>query len=551
MTSARRITPVRVATLVDAQRPALIDKILSVPVRISEVDEIRVDKRDKGLVNVLDVVVVKDRAGKEMLLLGVEGEETVRATWRAFRRAQELQLLAQLTLANERYALLYLDAEPIRRATQLLGATDSEIRRAKSFVGTVPVRDNRIIDHVLAHVIDLLGVKNIDAFPALRRALTAVILQAVGTGKIEDTPAIINVLLVGAPGTGKGIAHRAASLVNPVVVPIGTDAVTPAGLMGVSVACGNNRTRLEPGKLVLASGGVALMEDMQNLDAASRGHAFGILSAMMQRGVLHRSTYRGVDLEVSTALLGDLNPRTTLRPTTPGKTVLFLDDVGVPLSLLSRIDLIILFERDIERQLATTQQIIAAATTVGPRPEPREDPRARELRVLLAYLRDEFETVDLKGVTELANRKMNELWELNRTKLTALNLTSDFVARGGRSLLKIVAASSRLHGRHEANEVDVAIAADIFEAKMEFLSRIEPGFRHVKGWKASPTAKTQRRRRIISLFGGQTAHINKIAAALPEVHKKTIKRDLRELGARYQGDGMWAVPATVPENLAS
>ena len=151
----------------------------------------------------------------------------------------------------------------------------------------------------------------------------------------------------------------------------------------------------------------------------------------------------------------------------------------------------------------------------------------RELQILIAYLRDEYATVDLTAVVPNIQHKIDELVEQNKETLETLHLTSDFLIRSAKAIQTLVTALARLHGRHAANTADVSMAFDLLEEKMRFLSMIEPAFDYVEDWEHSPSAVEQRQRRIIEHFAGRTVALATVGGMFDNVSPKTITRDLK------------------------
>ncbi len=398
---------------------------------------------------------------------------------------------------------------------------------------------------------EILDIRHLDGLPVLKRALDAVILQSVSSGKIKGKPAQIYILQIGPPAVGKGVIHRAAQVISPIVQRVSTTRVSPLGLTGSKSRIDGNRSRIIPGQLLLASGGTVLLEDLQNVDTVTRRHCFGILSEVMEDGRALRSTHDALNAEVDAAILADLNPKSTVRPAhSSNKDIIFLDDLDLPQNFLSRLDLVFVYTRDIVRQLEVMKEITSSITRVGPEEEIRKDPRARELQVLLAHLRDALPVIDLKGIAPLVNEKHEELMKANWDKLQALNLASDHLARGTRSVMKLVAANARLNQRAKANEEDVRAAFELYAEKVRFISLCEPALRPVDSWVGSRSAKERRRREIVTHFGGNgPVHVREIMVMFPDMKdRRTSYRDLRAVGAEPVGQGYWLVPSTQPRS---
>lgn len=536
------LDPERVANLTSVQFPTMINRRIAVLVRVVEVPETTVTVVNGVQVNTLGDVIVQDRQQTEMTVIGVAGNDAVTAILNAHRTSSETELEAEVGLRNDTYVLTHLSMKKVESALQLVGATPTEIQKAED---TVAQHENGLLDFILGWLTEILGIKIGGNFPIMTKALKAVILQAVSAGKVNGTPGRVHILLFGPPAVGKGMVNKSAALLGTVCQTIGSNSVTPAGLIGSSSRIAKNRMRVHPGALVLANGGIALMEDAQLVDSFSRRHTFGIFSDMMEKGRLIRTNAGMIDLEVDTALLMDLNPKSTTRPAYINKEVMLLDDLDLPVNLLSRLDLVFAFPRDVARQMETTMAMLSGIDEVGPGGKLEDNPKVRELRVLVAYLRDGCPTVKLGGVTEIIKERITELFEQNKEKLQSLHLAGDFLTRGGKSVLKLVAAAARLRSSCEATEEDVSLAFDLSEEKMNFLSMIETQFEAVSDWKSSPAQRQKRWDRIVEHFGNKNVDIKDVCGMFPDLNRRTVLRDLNDIGAKSMGNGVWSVPAPV------
>jgi hypothetical protein len=426
------LDPDRVESLIALQLPSMLNRRVAVLARVVEVPVITVKFVNGAQVNTLDDVIIQDRKQTEMTLIGVTGNDAVSAILNAHRTSSEVELTAEVVLRDDTYVLTHLSSKQIDSACQLVGATPLEVLKATE---TARRYESGLLPYIVDCIIAILGIKAVDSFPIMRKALMAVVLQAVSSGRVNGTPGRVSTLLFGPPGVGKGLINRAVQLLAAIFQPIGSNSVTPAGLAGWASRLSKNRTRIHPGVLVLASGGVAAMEDAQLVDSHSHRHTFGILAEMLSNGRLVRTTVGLIDLEVDTALQLDLNPKSTTRPAYQNKDVMLLEDIGLPVNLLSRIDIVFHFTRDVGRQMNTVLEMLSGIESVGPEANMADDGRVRELRVLVAHLRDNCPTIQLGGVMELITERMRDLFEQNKEKLHSLHLASDFVTRGGKSVL--------------------------------------------------------------------------------------------------------------------
>lgn len=540
----------RFAGLRQVQYPSLVNKSVIVPVRVIRVSPKTVIEADGQQVNLIPEVHVRDRGGITMRLVAIQGDRHIDQILDAAFNSTEVELTAQVVVQDGRYALAHIESSPIRSALQLVGATQLEIEAAAAKRSGGPLK----LDEVRAEMVAILNVGGVESFTALRKGLDGVVLQSVSGGSVNGTPGNVSQVNIGPPGVSKGVLQRAAEIVSAVYQRVSTTRVTPAGLVGMTRYEDGHLTT-QPGQLALASLGVAMAQDLQNIDTHTHRHFYGILSDMLEWGRLVRSTDRGIDIPVETALLADINPKSTTQPRHRDTPVYYLEDLGLPINFLSRLDLVIVFPRDIERQIATMRHIVDSVTCIGPAVDLASDPRSRELQVYLAALRDAHPVIEVGGVNAEVHGRLNRLIEANAAKLKALTLFADFAIRGAKSVLKLVAASARLNDRDVAVPEDVAIAFDLFEEKMAFLSQLEPGFRTVRNLKDD--LRTHRLERLREHFAGQQVHISVPCGMFPDIARRTIQRDLRELGAVPTTKGYWQLEpeeppvATVPTSAVT
>ena len=534
------LAPVAVGNIRATQQPDMIGKKVALTVRIQTVGEITASQVGGQLVNTLADISVIDRNKDTLPLLNVTGERADRII-NAQKLCREIGITAEVALdGTGHYTLSLVDIDDSQCSCRLIGVSASERTRAEELLKRARAREISLLTHIEKQIEDILSIQGLTGNPILAKAIRTQILASVSKGAINGTPAMIHSLLISPPGHGKGLVGRAGSILNPVSVRISSNSITPAGLVGTSQKS-HGITHVEVGKLAQANTGVAILEDLQHISTDSYRHTYGILCDMMEMGRLIRTTWRDVDIPVETALLADVNPKSTVRPDAPANAV-FLEDLGVPVNFLSRVDVVLCFPRDVERQIGTMLSILAETGAVGLSCA-TDNARVRELRALIAVLRDNCDSVDVSGVADKVREKIEQLLTMNREKLESLTLASDFLLRGAKSVLKLVAASARLHARCVARTEDVGIAFDIFEGKMQFLQLLEPTFRAVENWKGDPDVQKERQRRIMQQFGGRAVKCCDVAKAFVGISSKTLQRDLKQLGATVSGRGVWEVPA--------
>ena len=76
-----------------------------------------------------------------------------------------------------------------------------------------------------------------------------------------------------------------------------------------------------------------------------------------------------------------------------------------------------------------------------------------------------------------------------------------------------------------------------------FLGKIEPEFEAVSDWKYGSAHKEKRYERIMEHFGNKNVDVKDVCVLFPDLSRKTVVRDLRDIGAKSMGNGHWIVPA--------
>src|SRR5262249_18277068 len=145
-----------------------------------------------------------------------------------------------------------------------------------------------------------------------------------------------------------------------------------------------------PGYLPLAHGGVFAIQDFHSVKNAQREKLLGIFNMVMEDGKVIDATAARQTHPALTSIHLDTNKRTDLFPDSQlrGDTIIAkrLDDIKIPMTILSRFDFVIDIPRDAERQLEVSLAMYdRPGTVLGPRsPAQRRAGWSRKLRVLVA-----------------------------------------------------------------------------------------------------------------------------------------------------------------------
>jgi replicative DNA helicase Mcm len=165
---------------------------------------------------------------------------------------------------------------------------------------------------------------------------------------------LVHFLMVGDPGTSKSAMLRFASEVAPRSVFVSGKGASAAGLSAAIVKNKDSTTALEAGTMVLADGGVAIVDEAEKMRPEDR---VALHEAMEQGTISIAKAGFHVRLNARASLLAAANPNM-------GKydpTLSLTDQVNFLPSLISRFDLIfvVLDERNKEKDRLIANHIIA------------------------------------------------------------------------------------------------------------------------------------------------------------------------------------------------
>jgi len=238
----------------------------------------------------------------------------------------------------------------------------------------------------------------------------------------------------------------------------------------------------------------------------------------------------------------DLNKLSDLSPHILNPNLHRLDDIKIPMHLLSRFDFIVDIPRDATRQTGVALEMYSSLTSTCDLPE--ENDPFRTLRVLIAYLRTAHGAVSFPAdVREYMKAKHGELVEANRLQFDRLPWLSDFQTRTTVSIAKFTAAAARLADRSEAHKEDVDLILPFVARKYDFLRSFQPHLIVPASWDGRRDLRVRRTVWVLSRFAGQkkvaVSEIVELAETdLNEVITRRafyrILEELREQGAIKQ-----------------
>lgn len=262
----------------------------------------------------------------------------------------------------------------------------------------------------------------------------------------------IHVLFIGDPGVAKSQLLQAGARIAPRAVFTAGKGSTAAGLTAAVVRdARTGEFYLEAGALVLADGGVAVIDEIDKMDPKDRA---AIHEAMEQQYISISKAGIVARLNSRASVLAAGNPRFGLYD--PEKN--FADNVNLPPTILSRFDLIFVIRDTIskERDKQLVRHILDVHSETD-RVAPEIEPEMLKKYIIYAkrYVRPEL--------TEEAKRLIEKFFVEMRS--SALQYQRDegqapvpITARQLESIIRLTEAHARMALRDRATEEDAAMA---------------------------------------------------------------------------------------------
>jgi len=235
-------------------------------------------------------------------------------------------------------------------ACAAVAATPEEIAEAKLLI-----RQHRhdMLPWMVQQLRKINGVVS-DGLPIeFELAEKATVLQAASTGQLKNANPRIHILLIGLPAAGKKLVAAIVKILEPVALPAQASTLTRAGLAAGAMRR-KNALVAQAGLLPRAHLGAVVIEDLHGLRPAHRDQVYAVLAQAMEDGSLDLSTAAAQHFISQTGLYFDLNRRSQLKADSrllEGGPRAMLADIGMPLHILSRIDVVIELSGDAEDAL--------------------------------------------------------------------------------------------------------------------------------------------------------------------------------------------------------
>lgn len=501
---------------------------------------------------------ISDGAGERVKLFPIVNDTLITKVQSLFDGHQSLDFLGTVIpdggdgeKVKPAYRFYLFDLEPSDDPLQIVQASAQEIDEARKLVNKFKGTPGAILEHVKDCLVDLVGIRGFEDATELKRSLEFMILQALSDGydSSRSLSYKLHSLVIGSPAVGKKLLTEAAHILNPVCTEGQPAKLTVPGIAGTAVNRDGKWTS-EPGLIPMAHRGTFVVQDFHHV--AKKDPLMGVFSMAMEDGKVIDSSAAKKKHHALTSIHLDMNRQShvrlegTVKEASPREQ---LADIGLTMNVLSRFDYIVEIPRDSVRQTEIALQMHSGiqVTSNGP-VNGKQDVRARELQVLVAFLRCEHSKIDIPDelMTSVVRDTHEALLKTYRDASGDESLLSDYQTRLANSIHKLIAAVARGNARDIANASDVEVAHKYAETKMKFLATLKPST-------AQPTlngkrelGKVAKRQLFIrENFGGKETTVAELHKTVKERHdtaasESTIRRDLEKVG-KSQKHGVFLV----------
>jgi len=263
----------------------------------------------------------------------------------------------------------------------------------------------------------------------------------------------IHILLVGDPGTGKSQLLKYAAMIAPRGLYTSGRGSTAAGLTAAVVRDKGGGMVLEAGALVLADMGVACIDEIDKMRPEDR---VAIHEAMAQQTISIAKGGIVATLNARTSILAAANP--ALGRYDPYGS--FTDNVNLPITILSRFDLIFVLrdEPEKERDRRIAEHIIGLQSRSTATAAPPIPPDV--LRKYIAYAKR------IKPELTPAAAKLVKDFYLQMRSIYQQTSTVAITARQLESLIRLAEARARAALRDYVTEEDVLDVIDLMKRSL-------------------------------------------------------------------------------------
>lgn len=452
----------------------------------------------------------------------------------------DAKLSAQALASGPRgFLLQVLDVRESTSMLDLLGAGAAERQNSEALLAKLKSEGLSPHSYLFEQVVKHLKIAGLDDFTELRELIHFAVLQSLSGGQVDHAPGRLHGLVVGPPGQGKKLVSLVAKVLNVACVQLSATKYSAAGLVGAS-----RRTEAgwvsQPGLLPQAAHGVAILQDGHGWEGSRLRAIAPMLQEVMEDGFAGDSVAGGQRRATPTSLLIDLNKRAHVTSSVVGG--------GPEAGLLgirpfiSRLDFIGDIPEDAHRSWLVSRSIYKSLGSGAGDLDCQ--PWVRELRLLVATLRDRSPDVSLESVRELMAAVHDDVYSANAADFASMPEASDIPARLAITFARFVGAAARGRDSDVAEPCDVDVATAFINRKLQYLK--------VRGTSyptsVTGTSSPEKRNAWFAQLAGRLVRtadvVNAYRAETGEVIcERTARRHIQQQGGVRTGKGEYQLPS--------
>ena len=500
-----------------------------------------------------------DLAGDTIETIGITGRSIIDKLQERHKNGGPTELLGIVVLmptrvdpkradhvAGNYHRAFYVHVVDVRQSSSsldLIGATLSERDWVAKTLGDLRDKGISPLTHLYEQVVAGLGVVGVDEFPLLGELLEFVVLQAVSSGRVNNSSGRIHILIPGPPGQGKKLPSLAAQALAVSCVQLSAAKISAAGLVGTSRSTREGWLS-QPGALVRAAHGTAVLQDAHGLSEADLRKLGPVLQELIEDGLVRDSVAGGHTWETPVGLIIDMNRVSQLHSGQVGKSRAEAALARLR-PLLSRIDVIAEIPANPGRAWRIGARMLRTLSQTGQKLE--QQTWAREAKLVVASLRDTLPIIDIEPMRDAMTEKFDELRQINAPLFANRDDAGDLATRTAVSMTRLVLASARACGRAHAIQADVDRAVRFLNMKLKFLALLPLPLVRLSD---CPPNRAARREEWVRQHAGQTVTSSTLADEYrrttgEEVSERTMRRDIQDAGGIWHGNGRWLLPSTL------
>ena len=433
--------------------------------------------------------------------------------------------------------LAIMDIRPVTSPLQLIQAEDKDISIARKTLEEAK-DSGGVFNYIRNKIIRNIRIVNLERNKSLDLALSAVIIQAFSDGWIQNASGKISCLIAGAPGSGKKLISRCAQALNPVFT------VGEPSKLSIAGICSSTQKRADvwisrPGLIPLAHLGTFNLQDFHIISPAKKKAIIGALYRVLEDGIVIDSTASQITHQALTSILIDVNKSSDLRPERENNGVSIierrLNDIDMPLPLLSRFDFVVDIPRDINQQIDIALKVHKRMTFKADHTFHKSE-WEKQLKVLVGYLRQQHRNrLEFpKEIRDYIKARHTKLIEEYRPLMVQYEHFSDFIIRLVISIYRFTAAISIMNDRNKPAKDDVDFAFQFVDQKMAFIKSLVEEIEAKKIKTDRPPKRKERQKWLLKYFAGSEIKIGYLAKEFEKyygikIDKMALRLDLQGL----------------------